>query len=369
MDVYRNGTDVGDLTTGTLFTDSTGAVNTKFTVDCGATPYALNATYTFTAFDADNSTSVIKPMTMMQDGDIFTFGSGKTLEMKGQTTSTNLSTVTRGASGGYHFDVAGTIDAQYYKFSYLGGTSGGNGLDLQSGATLTNLDDGQFDNFQNVGATDTYMKVHGSLIGTGAPSKTWDNMIFLESSDNVPEYSVTQIATGAPAAGNYWSFFGSTCTGWTDCEASDSDTGDGGSDTYGFLHFSSSISIQGIVYLTNESTIGTSGNGGPCDGSTAVITARVNGGSAAVATCSASTAAYTVYLAITPTAGQTVTIYLTSASKGNTVTLSDGATDTGVDIYIDHVIVRHENAGPMTNTAMDQYDVDQNPTDMLFTVT
>ena len=256
MDVYRNGTDVGDLTTGTLFTDSTGAVNTKFTVDCGATPYALNATYTFTAFDADNSTSVIKPMTMMQDGDIFTVGSGKTLEMKGQTTSTNLSTVTRGASGGYHFDVAGTIDAQYYKFSYLGGTSGGTGLDLQSGATLTNLDDGQFDNFQNVGATDTYMKVHGSLIGTGAPAKTWDNMIFLEASDNVPEYSVTQIATGAPAAGNYWVLYPATCTGWASCEASDSDTGDGGSDTLGFLHWTSApIAPSSLVQMKTDDTV------------------------------------------------------------------------------------------------------------------
>ncbi|OGY60217.1 MAG: hypothetical protein A3F24_00570 [Candidatus Colwellbacteria bacterium RIFCSPHIGHO2_12_FULL_44_17] len=125
------------------------------------------------------------------------------------------------------------------------------------------------------------------------------------------------------------------------------------------------ISVQGTVYMANESTIATSGNSGPCDGSTAVLSVRVNGGTASTTTCSNTDATFT-FSSVNMSAGDTVTIYLTSTMKGNTVYLSDGTADTGIDVYQNTLAIRHENAGPTTIPDIWDYDNTANDTDMLF---
>lgn len=236
LDVFRNGTDVGDATCGTQFTDSTGGVNVKFKVDGGATGYAIGDTYTFVAFAASGDTSTQKTVTFLNDGDSLTTPTGHALQLKGQDAA-HPTLISRASTGGYHLIVAGTIDAQYYQFSYLGGTNGANGLDLQSGATVTNLANGTFNNYQNVGGSDTYLKVDGSLVGTGTPAKTWANNVFTRNSSN-PEFSIKE-SGGSPSAGNYWLFDQASCSGWSNCEASDSDAGDGAGspNQAGFMRF------------------------------------------------------------------------------------------------------------------------------------
>src|SRR3989344_4731924 len=125
------------------------------------------------------------------------------------------------------------------------------------------------------------------------------------------------------------------------------------------------ISVQGTVYMANESTIATSGNSGPCDGSTAVLSVRVNGGTASTTTCSNTDATFT-FSSVNMSAGDTVTIYLTSTMKGNTVYLSDGTADTGIDVYQNTLAIRHANAGPTTIPDIWDYDNTANDTDMLF---
>jgi len=125
------------------------------------------------------------------------------------------------------------------------------------------------------------------------------------------------------------------------------------------------INISGTVYLHNETTQATSGNGGPCDGSTANLSLRVNGGTASTTTCSSSDASFT-FSNISANAGDTITIYQTSSQKTNRVYVSDGSNDTGMDLYIDTVAIGDEQDGTVTILDLLDYDYDQNSDDMLF---
>jgi len=88
--VYRNEVDIGNATTGVTFTDST--TNLSFKID--GTDYTQFDTYSFVAFKKSDNQNTQKYLTMMQDGDKFTVGSGETLEIKGGgSTSTDITTV------------------------------------------------------------------------------------------------------------------------------------------------------------------------------------------------------------------------------------------------------------------------------------
>ncbi len=254
FDVFRNGTDVGDASCSSTYTDTNGGVNVGFKIDGGTSvEYAKGDTYTFTVWGDSGDTNTQKTVNMMQDGDVLGVASETTLELKGQAAGSNETTITRGSSGGYHINVAGTLDAQYYTMSYLGGTGGGLGLDLQSGATITNIANGTFNNFQNVGSTDTYLRVHTALIGTGAPTKNFSSLTFTEVSDGVPEFSVTESGGSAPSDNRYWLFTSPTCTGWDSCEDSDSEqnTTSGGSIRFSLPN--SAPSAPQTPYVNNNS--------------------------------------------------------------------------------------------------------------------
>jgi hypothetical protein len=112
---------------------------------------------------------------------------------------------------------------------------------------VNTLANGTFNNFQSVGATDTFVTIHGSLIGTGTPAKILSNLTFTQATAE-PEYSVT-VAGGAPSTGNFWTMYPATCTGWASCEASDSDTGDGAGapNQDGFLRFLQADLVSGRI--------------------------------------------------------------------------------------------------------------------------
>jgi len=78
--IYRNETYIATTSASSTYTDN---YNLRMQIATGTTAYATSDTYVFTAFKGSNNTSTQKYITMMQDGDKFTVGSGKTLEIKG----------------------------------------------------------------------------------------------------------------------------------------------------------------------------------------------------------------------------------------------------------------------------------------------
>ncbi|KXK07711.1 MAG: hypothetical protein UZ21_OP11001000933 [Microgenomates bacterium OLB22] len=229
-DVYRDGVDIGDADTASTFTDAT--TNVRFKIDDNGTNYARGDLYLFAAYQDSGDSSTQKTLTMMQDADTFTVGSGETVELKGQSTDTNVTQVTRSA-GGYKFIIqsGGEIDASSYAFDYMGGTGQTIGLELQTGATVTNLDNGNFDNFVTDGTNTTYISVASGIIDGG--SLSWDDMTF-DDTTGFADFNVT--LSGTPAAcSTQWSFYGAgTLGGATNGEANDSDT-DGSCSGVGYL--------------------------------------------------------------------------------------------------------------------------------------
>jgi hypothetical protein len=222
-----------DITSGAYTEAATGV---EFTIEDGLADYRLGDTYVFAVWPDSNDANTQKTVNVMQEADFVTVGSGETIEVKGQSSGVNETVITRGGSGtdGYDINIAGTIDAQYYQIGYLKGAGDGYGLDLQSTATVTNLADGTYDNYQNVGASDSYIRVHSGIIGVGAPTKSFGDLVFTEVSDNIPEYTITEAGGTAPSDDNYWEFLETICAGWAKCEDSDSEqnTTNGGSIRY-----------------------------------------------------------------------------------------------------------------------------------------
>ncbi|MFC1727590.1 kelch repeat-containing protein [Patescibacteria group bacterium] len=144
------------------------------------------------------------------------------------------------------------------------------------------------------------------------------------------------------------------------------------SDTYEFQligYWEVYTTVSGKVYLDDETTEATDGAGGPCDGSTSVVNFKVNGSGSYTATCSISDGSYSKDIVIPDSvSGSTVTAYLSSTDKANTVYVSDdGDTDTDIDLYLETVIVRDDADG--TVTIPDLWDYDSTPADdtnMLF---
>ncbi len=131
---------------------------------------------------------------------------------------------------------------------------------------------------------------------------------------------------------------------WSNASGSDaslkpiapSNSTDGGNNTdwFGFV-------ISGTVY-TDEGTTTIPGS----------VTVRliINGSSAGTATTS--TGAYSITAA--PNAGDAMIVYIDGDATydGTTVTVSDGAALSGLNIYADRLIVRQDNAGSLTNANM-----------------
>jgi hypothetical protein len=253
-------------------------------------------------------------------------------------------------------------------------SSGTVGFDTTATATFTGAT--TFNNFVSVtsGKTLQFQK-HTA----GAPVITFAGTFLVLGSAGGPG-NLVNIYSDTP--GTQWkAHFNSAQTGVSyanirdaGCDAGTStvDLSDGNSvnvsnnDTSCWLFPASGISVEGVVYMANESTLGTTGNSGPCDGSTTVVSVRVNNGTAATGSCNASTAAFNITTASSPSAGDTITVYLTSSMKANTVYVSDANADIGIDLYQNTLAVGHKNAGPATILDLVDYDSTTNNTDMLY---
>ncbi|MCA9353415.1 hypothetical protein KC842_00900, partial [Candidatus Nomurabacteria bacterium] len=146
-------------------------------------------------------------------------------------------------------------------------------------------------------------------------------------------------------------------SGTTDCLSSTC--------SYPSVTISAGSGVSGTVYKSDESTAATTGNGGDCDGTTANVSLRVNGGTAQTTTCSSSDGTYT-FSSVTVSAGDTISIYTTGTNKANLVYVSNGSGDVGMDLYYDTVVVGHKNAGPVTILDLVDYDSTTDDTNMLY---
>jgi uncharacterized protein (TIGR02145 family) len=353
--VYRNETQIGTTTNGTQFNDSTSSL--KFTIDQdGGNPYTANDTYTFTAFKTSNNANQQKYLTMMQDGDQFNVPASTTLNLTGQNSTASTTRITRSStmsSGGYNFNIYGTINAQYYRFDYLGGDLGNKGLYLTASSTVTSLDDGYFDNFASTTATDTYITVATGLIGSGTPSKTIYRITFMNTATTA-EYNVSATGTGATG---YWNFY--QATGTFAGESYDYDISSPGE-----IRWSGwGIIISGTVF-TDEGTATT--------GAARVVRIKINGeGNYSDETDS--NGIYSVSSVVINAAGDTITVYLdaaTTTEKANTITIASSTADniTGLDLYQNRIIVTHPTSTPLNIANLAQY-TNASDTDILFSAT
>ncbi|MBI4281505.1 hypothetical protein HY625_01650, partial [Candidatus Uhrbacteria bacterium] len=130
--------------------------------------------------------------------------SGATLAIVGGSGTNQSTTVSRISTGGYNITVAGTVNAQYYTMDYL---QGANGFYLQSGATVTSISNGTFDNLVGTSATnDAFVTADATLIGTGTPSKTVATLAFANTGSGA---ECNMRVSGSGQAG-YWNMSGSS---------------------------------------------------------------------------------------------------------------------------------------------------------------
>ncbi|PIY96729.1 MAG: hypothetical protein COY66_03235 [Candidatus Kerfeldbacteria bacterium CG_4_10_14_0_8_um_filter_42_10] len=385
---------------GRIFTNFTLTNNTGSTVDWGEMKHSVNVDYAeaanFTA-SRDNSDDTPTPGTDNWWGMIGSAGGIK---------ATFLSHYL-GQTGGWVYDTYGTADdATYGKSNWYSDTDGplledgssitvnlayqvrpdndllGNETqidawrdDLANPDTPTmangsftefNKDEGGLEfaaasnrvKFTYTNAT-TYTKKEPAFAITGYTASTAPvlkvNNAFLDGEDGVAHSTNTHIST------SYTSYVDTTSDIAYVQYLNDISTNVNVEIRDSYPHFN----IGGTIYLTNETTQATSDNGGPCDSLASVVSLRVDGGDEVVAVCSSADASYS-FTDVYADAGQTITVYLTSSDKANTVYVSDGTVDSGINLFIDTLVVRDEQDGTITIEDLVDYDDSDNATDMLF---
>lgn len=257
-----------------------------------------------------------------------------------QGSSTATTTIANQGAGNYTVSLSGgTTTARYYSFANLGAT----GVSLGGTNHVTSLANGVFN--AGVGGG-TGLTISSTTIDTN-PGLQIFNVSFGTSSPVVAN-NVKQI-DAAPVS--YWWFRNSA--GTLDGEAFDLDTGDPGSIRWD--NSSLSFTVSGTVYSDDGSTPLV---GGTCNGVATPVRVVVEGGATYNGTCSAVNGSFSIP-GVIAVGDPTVTVYLNGASGGEkavTVTKTPTANITGLDLYVNRVIVRHEDTAPLSIEDMASYD-------------
>ena len=271
-----------------------------------------------------------------------------TLNIVGGSAATT--TIANQGGGTYLVGVtAGTTTAQYYDFRNLGAT----GVSLLSKNKVTTLSNGFFS--PGVGGG-TALTVSSTTIDAN-PAKQILNVNFSTTSAIVVK-NVTQV-DGTPAS--YWWFRNSA--GNIDGEAFDFDTGNPGSIRWD--DSSLIFTVSGKVYTDDGVTPLI---GGTCNGVATPVRVVVKGGTTYDGSCSAINGTYSIG-GVTTVGDSTVTVFLNGASGGQravTVTKTPTGNISGLDLYGNRVVVRHQDVAPMTIADMASYDSTRD-TDIFFT--
>ena len=261
--------------------------------------------------------------------------SGGTLAVYGATTAST--TLQNQGSGTYSVLVGGNASTsfKYYQVRNMNST----GLTFAGSPTIGTLSSGDIEVSQNGG---TAMTVGGPVI-TNNPAKNFTRNRFALNGVG-SGFNVT--ATGTSASS--WRFV--SHYGGRDGEAYDVDP-DGDPGYTSWDNSAANITISGNVYSDEGSTVSTA-----CNGVTQNVTLRMAGLTSSSTSCNAGTGAYT-FTNIAYGTSDSLVVYLDGAAqKGATVTQDPVSNITGLHIYENRVIVRHESIGPLTISDMATWD-------------
>lgn len=259
-------------------------------------------------------------------------------------TSTASTTIDRQSSGNYNVTVASsTVNAQYYKFKNLDV----NGFQLLASTTITSLSNGDYELDVNGG---TLLTMSSSTIMHNNGLQIFRVRFALGSAGS--GFNVTE--TGTAPVEQYIRFkehYGNIAG-----ESFDVDSGG----NPGNIRWDDSnfvISVSGTVYSDAGVTRMTAPS---CDGVTPNVSIRVNGGASFSAPCQGSgvaTGTFTVS-GVTFQGDVVLTVYLNTGgvAKAVTITRSPLGDLTGIDLYQNRVILRHEDVFPMSIAEMDFFD-------------
>ena len=266
---------------------------------------------------------------------------GSVLYTGGSLTSLGSSTATTTISalgaGPYDLTLGGTstVDMNYYSVREI--VAGG--LVLTGSPTITDI---SFGDFEVADAGGSAITVGGTVISVN-PAQTYDNVRFATTTA-INAFNVTATGTSLSA----WRFV--NVIGNLDGEAKDVDPGG----DPGFVTWEDSaaiIDISGVVYQGDRATIST-----VCDGSTENVRLSIDGSNFATTTCAAGTGAYT-FSNVSFGLGDTLTVYIDGETEqAASVTKDPISLISDMDLYENHVIVRHESGAPQTIEAMATYD-------------
>lgn len=311
--------------------------------------YAQNSGTAYWDYNTDfDGTALGVPriaMVSLASGAIANFASGTVLEIQG---GISASTTVNALAGTYAINLAtSTLAAQYAVFTNLGIA----GINITGSSTIVKFDNVDLTAGINAGYTMTLGK---EVIDANASKQfAYD---FFRNGGFVGARNVAVTATST----NYIRF--KQHAGGMDGEAFDNDpSGDPGEvrwDNSSYI-----ISISGTVYDKTLVPMGAT----VCDGVTAVVRVQVTGGASFGGVCGAG-GNFTIN-GVTFSGETTMSIYLKGVPTAKAVTVTRGASVnlTGIKLYQDRIILRHEDTLPMTNAALSGFTA-ANDVDMLFSV-
>ncbi len=257
-------------------------------------------------------------------------------------------TIQNQGSGSYAFRIGGNASTtwSYYVLEDMNAA----GLTFSGTPNVVTLSYGNITVSENTGSG---MTVGGTVL-TQNPAKTFTNNSFATST-GISGFNVT--ATGT--AGSSWRF--TNHTGTIDGEDFDVDP----SGNPGYLvwdNSSSSITVSGTVYSDEGTTpMGAS----VCDGSTQSIHLRVGGLTSYTGSCNGS-GVYSIS-GVLYSPGNSLVVYIDGESEKAAVVTEDPVSNiSGLDLYENRVIVRHESTDSLSIADMSVWDSD-NDADIPFT--
>ncbi len=277
-------------------------------------------------------------------GSTLNFVPNTALEIVGAPSAT---TTVSALSGTYAVNLAtSTLSAQYATLSNLGIA----GISITGSSTLAAFDDVDISAGVNSGYAMTLTK---EVIDANAGKQYAHDMWRSGGFTGTKNVRVTSAST------NYIRFkqHGGNIAGENFDNDPSGDPGEVRWDDSSYI-----ISVSGTVYDKNLLPMGAT----VCDGVTAVVRVQVTGGGAFGGTCGAG-GNFTVN-GVTFSGETTMSIYLKGNPNAKAVTVTRGASVnlSGIALYQDRVILRHEDTLAMTNAALAGFDADNDP-DMLFT--
>ena len=319
-----------DITTGLRSNDSFGSNDCTGTRDIDITGGNRNA---WTIQTEDESTDFSHPFYALDnDGDGVVEEAGSANIGFSVTVPSNAAVTGIFWAGRHMSGAAGTVRHAIKDFSGLTGTTGGGSL---------------------VGANGTIAMAYtdpiatGGITSGGAAGYMTNPEDYIDTVNNKMRLNLNTTADGASTTNsvNVWDF-AMVSLQWIETGAP-----------------SAGITISGTIYTDEGSTN---------IGINKTVVLKVNGADACGGLCTAETDANGVYSISNVTVGavdDVITVFLDGETeKAVTVTRASSTTVniTGLDLYQNRIIVRHEDSGPTTISDLDKYDSGEDD-DILFT--